>query len=188
MYSCQDLRKGLKIQINNQPWLIFEFEFRKPGKGTALYRCRMRNLITGNTQEITYRPSDKIEKPDLENREMFYSYPEGDSFVFSDSETYEETRVQKDKLGQKQYFLLPDAQCEILFFNGEAIDIELPIFIEKEITETEPGLRGDTATNVLKPAKIDNGYEMNVPIFINEGDVIKIDTRTGEYVERISKA
>jgi elongation factor P len=188
MYSCQDLRKGLKIQINNQPWLITEFEFRKPGKGSALYRCKMKNLITGNTQEITYRPTDKIEKPDLENREMFYSYPEGDIFVFSDADTYEEVRVPKDKLGTKQYFLMPDAQCEILFFNGDAIDIELPTFIEKEIAETEPGARGDTATNVVKPAKLDNGYEINVPIFINEGDVIKLDTRTGEYVERVSKA
>ena len=188
MYSCQDLRKGLKVEVNDQPWLITEFEFRKPGKGTALYRCKMRNYITGNTQEVTYRPSDKIKKPDMETRDMFFSYPEGDSFVFSDSETYEEVRVPKDDLGTKQYFLLPDAQCEIIFFKGKAIDVELPTFIEKTIVETEPGLRGDTATNVQKPAKLDNGYELNVPIFINEGDVIKIDTRTGDYVERISKA
>lgn len=187
MYSVSDLRKGLKIEINGEPYLIYEYEFRKPGKGTALYRCKMRNMITGNTTEKTYRPSDKMEKPDLVTREMYYSYPEGETFIFSDAETFEEVIIKKESLGQKSYFLIEESLCEILFFNGEAIDIELPIFIEKTIAETEPGARGDTATNVLKPAKIDNGYEIQVPIFINEGDIVKIDTRTGEYSERVSK-
>ena len=187
MYSASDLKKGLKIEIDGAPWVITEFEFCKPGKGTALYRCRMKNMVTNAGMEKTYRPTDKIEKPDLEEREMHYSYADGDSFVFSDAETYEELHVPKDFLGDRAYFLIEDSLCNILMFNGSPIEITLPTFIEKEIIETEPGVRGDTATNVMKPAKIDNGYEIQVPLFINIGDVIKIDTRTGEYAERVSK-
>lgn len=188
MFSASDLRKGLKIEIDNEPWVITEFEFCKPGKGTALYRCKMKNMITGNTMDKTYRPVEKIGKPNLEEKETYYSYADGDFYVFSDSETYEEIRVGKDALGDKVYFLIEDSMCNILFYNGRPIEVTLPIFIEKEIVDTEPGARGDTATNVTKPAKIDNGYEIQVPIFINQGDVVKIDTRTGEYVERVNKA
>ena len=188
MFNAADLQKGLKIEIDGEPCVITECEFCKPGKGTALYRCRMRNMITGSGMEKTYRPTDRIEKPDLEEREMVYSYADGDNFVFSDSETYEEMHVNKEILGRNAYFLIDNSVCQFLLFNGQPIDITLPTFIEKVITETEPGARGDTATNVLKPAKIDNGYEIQVPLFLNIGDVIKIDTRTGEYAERVSKA
>lgn len=188
MFSASDLRKGLKVEVDGYPWVITEFDFCKPGKGTALYRCKLKNMISGNTMDKTYRPTDKLDKPDLEEREMYYSYPDGDFFVFSDSETYEEMRIKKTSLGDKEYFLMEDMLCNILLFNGEAIEVNLQNFIEKEIVETDPGARGDTATNVTKPAKIDNGYEFQVPIFINIGDVIKIDTRTGDYVERVNKA
>ena len=188
MLSASDLRKGLKIEIDGEPWILTEFEFCKPGKGTALYRCKMKNMITGSTMDRTYRPNDKFEKPDLGEREMYYSYPEGDFFVFSDAETYEEMRISRDVLGKSVYFLIEDSLCTVLLFNGQPLEVTLPTFIEKEITETEPGARGDTATNVLKPAKIDNGYEIQVPIFINVGDTVKIDTRTGEYSERVKKA
>ena len=188
MYNASDLKKGLKIQIDGAPWAITEFEFCKPGKGTALYRCKMKNMINGAGMEKTYRPTDKIEKPDLEEREMYYSYPEGDMYVFSDAETYEEMRVSGEMLGNQVYFLIEDSLCKVLLFNGQPIEITLPTFIEKVIAETEPGARGDTATNVMKPAKLDNGYELQVPLFINEGDTVKVDTRTGEYAERVSKA
>ncbi len=188
MFSASDLRKGLKIEIDNEPWVITDFEFCKPGKGTALYRCKLKNMITGNTMDKTYRPVEKIGKPDLMEKELYYSYPDGDFFVFSDPDTYEEIRVSKSKLGDQQYFLIEDSLCTILFYRNEAIEVTLPYFIEKEIIETEPGARGDTATNVTKPAKIDNGYEIQVPLFINEGDVVKIDTRTGQYAERVNKA
>lgn len=188
MYSASDLRKGLKIEIDGEPWMVIGFEFCKPGKGQALYRCKLKNMITGNTMDKTYRAVEKIGKPNLEAREVFYSYQEGDFYVFSDAETYEEYRLSASTLGDQVNFLIEDSACEILFFNDKPIDVTLPIFIEKEITQTEPGARGDTATNVNKPAKIDNGYQLDVPIFLNEGDVIKIDTRTGAYVERISKA
>jgi elongation factor P len=188
MWSTSDLRKGLKLEIDNEPWVITDFDFCKPGKGTALYRCKMKNMITGNTMDRTYRPSDKLGKPDLEERITYYSYADGEFFFFSDEETYEEYRVTAKALGKKVNFLIEESRCTILFFNGLPIDVELPIFIEKEITDTEPGARGDTATNVTKPAFIDNGYELQVPIFINLGDIVKIDTRTGEYAERVSKA
>ena len=188
MYNASDLKKGLKIQIDGAPWAITEFEFCKPGKGTALYRCKMKNMINGAGMEKTYRPTDKIEKPDLEEREMYYSYAEGDMYVFSDAETYEEMRVAGEMLGDQVYFLIEDSLCNFVIYNDEPIEITLPTFIEKEIVETEPGVRGDTATNVTKPAKIDNGFEIQVPLFINQGDVVKIDTRTGAYAERVSKA
>ena len=188
MLSASDLRKGLKVEINGEPWLISDFDFCKPGKGTALYRCKMKNMITGNTMDRTYRSGDKFDKPDLGEREMYYSYPEGDFFVFSDAETYEEMRVSKEVLGKNANFMIENSLCNILLFNGMALEVTLPTFIEKEIVATEPGARGDTATNVSKPASFDNGYEIQVPIFISTGDVIKIDTRTGEYAERVKKA
>lgn len=188
MFSASDLRKGLKIEIDGSPWVITEFDFCKPGKGTALYRCKMKNMVTGAGMEKTYRPTDKIDKPDLEEREMHYSYCDGHHYIFSDASTYEEMQVSKEALGNSVYFLIEDSLCKFVLFNGQPIEITLPTFIEKEIVDTEPAVRGDTATNVTKPAKIDNGYEIQVPFFINQGDMVKIDTRTGAYAERVSKA
>ncbi|MCQ2379832.1 MAG: elongation factor P [Victivallaceae bacterium] len=188
MFSASDLKKGLKIEIDNAPWVITEFEFCKPGKGTALYRCRMKNMITGIGMEKTYRPTDKIDEPDVAEREMDYSYFDGHNYVFSDPNTYEEMTVAPEVLGDKIYFLIENSTCQFTLYKGEPIDITLPTFIEKVIAETEPGVRGDTATNVTKSAKIDNGYEIQVPLFINVGDTVRIDTRTGQYAERIAKA
>jgi len=188
MYSAADLKKGLKIEIDGEPYVITDFDFCKPGKGTALYRCKLKSMLTGSTMDRTFRPVDKVGIPNLEEREMYYSYPDGDSYVFSDAESYEEISLSADSLGEKVNFLIENSLCNGLFFNGKLIDITLPTFIEKVITETEPGVRGDTASsNVMKPAKIDNGYEIMVPLFINEGDTVRIDTRTGEYAERVSK-
>ncbi len=188
MFSASDLKKGLKIEIDGAPWVITEFEFCKPGKGTALYRCRMKNMITGIGMEKTYRPTDKIDEANVEEVELDYSYFDGHQYIFSDPVTFEETAVNAETLGDKAYFLLENSTCTFLLYNGQPIDITLPTFIEKEIVETEPGARGNTATNVLKPAKLDNGFEIQVPLFINRGDIVKIDTRTGAYAERVSKA
>lgn len=188
MFSASDLRKGLKVEIDGEPWVIIDYDFCKPGKGQALYRCKLKNMITGNTMDKTYRSVEKIDKPNLAEKDVYYTYQDGDFYVFSDAETYEEYRLASKTLGNQVYFLMEDADCKILFFNDQPIEVTLPLFIEKEITHTEPGARGDTATNVTKPSKIDNGYEIQVPIFVNQGDVVKIDTRTGEYVERIRKA
>ncbi|MBQ9366326.1 MAG: elongation factor P [Victivallales bacterium] len=187
MYEASDLRKGLKIELDNEPYLITEFDFCKPGKGQALYRCKCKNMISGGTVDRTFRSVDKIDTPALEEKTLTYSYEEGDSFIFTD-ENYEEIRISQELLGNQKYFLDDSMECTVLVFRDRPIEITLPYFVEKKIAETEPGARGDTATNVTKPAKLDNGYELAVPLFVNEGDTIRIDTRTGAYAERVSKA
>lgn len=187
MYSASDLKKGLKIEIDGDPCVITGFEFSKPGKGQALYRCKIKNLISGNTFDKTYRSVEKVKKAALMSQDYTFSYVDGNSYVFSHNETYEEVHIDEEMLGERKFFIVDDMQVEILFHNDRALDVTLPNFVEKVIAETEPGARGDTATNVNKPAKLDNGYEINVPIFINEGDVIRIDTRTGQYADRVSK-
>ena len=187
MYNASDLKKGLKIEIDGDPCLITNFEFSKPGKGQALYRCKIKNLVTGNTFDKTYRSVEKVNRCALISRDYTFSYVDGHQYVFSDNETFEEARLDDELLGDLKYFLVDDMQVEILFHNDRPLDITLPNFVEMQIAETEPGARGDTATNVTKPAKLSNGYEINVPIFINEGDTVRIDTRTGTYSDRVSK-
>lgn len=187
MYTASDLRKGLKIEVDGAPYVITDFQFVKPGKGQALYRCKMKNLINGATLDKTYRAVEKIDKPNLEQRDLIYSYQDGEHYVFMDSSSYEQVLIDAEVLGEQRYFLVEDMEVEILFHNDLPIEVSLPFFIEKIIVETEPGARGDTATNVMKPAKLDNGYEIQVPIFINQGDRVRIDTRTGKYADRVSK-
>lgn len=187
MYSAPDLRKGLKIEIEGQPYVITDFTFTKPGKGQSIYTCKLKNMINGSTMTRQYRSNDKIDKPELEQVTLQYSYRDGPSYVFM-NDNFEQVMLNEDVLGQAKYLLVEDMTVEILYHNGSPIDVELPIFIEKEIVYTEPGARGNTATNVLKPAKIDTGYEIQVPIFMNQGDIVKIDTRTGAYVERVATA
>ncbi|MBI9021000.1 MAG: elongation factor P [Verrucomicrobia bacterium] len=187
MYNASDLKKGLKIEIDGDPCVISDFQFSKPGKGQAIYRCKIKNLSTGSSFDKSYRSGDKVKRAALESRDFTFSYHNGDDFVFSDNESFEEIHLTTEQLGDNQYFISEDMQVEILFHNNKALDVTLPNFVEKEITDTEPGARGDTTTNCLKPAFINNGYEVSVPIFINIGDIIRIDTRTGEYADRVSK-
>ena len=188
MYEAADLRKGLKVEIDGEPYLITDFDFCKPGKGQALYRCKLKSMISGGTMDRTFRSVDKIEKPNLEEKDLVYSYDEGDTYIFNDPETFDEVRIPASVLGNQKYFLDDNMECSVLFFRERPIEITLPFFVEKRIAETEPGARGDTATNVTKPAKIDNGYEIQVPLFVNEGDIVRIDTRNGQYADRVSKA
>lgn len=186
MYGASDLRKGLKIEIDGVPYVITEFSFMKPGKGQAVYSCRLKNMLTGLTMMRNYRSNDKIEEAPLEEKNLQYSYTEGEHCVFMD-EHYEQILIPAEVLGQRRHFLEEDATVNVLFHRGRPIDITLPTFVEKTIEHTEPGARGNTATNVLKPATIEGGYEIQVPLFVNPGDVVKIDTRTGEYADRVSK-
>jgi len=186
MYSASDLKKGLKIEIDGAPYTITDFQFTKPGKGQALYSCKMKNMVNGSTLSKTYRSVDKIDRPRLESKKLQYSYEDGDQYVFMD-EDYEQVSIGADVLGDSRYFLSEDVEVEILYHNGKPIEVTLPTFVEKTIVHTEPGARGNTATNVLKPATIQGGYEIQVPLFVNQGDVAKIDTRTGEYVDRVHK-
>jgi elongation factor P len=186
MYAVGDLRKGLKIEIEGVPYLVTEFSFLKPGKGQAVYTCRLKNLLTGSTMTKSYRSNESFGEPNVEEKKLRYSYKEGEDFVFVD-ENYEQVSIGAEVLGDSKYFLSEDMPVEALFFNGQPIEITLPFFVEKKIVQTDPGLRGNTATNVMKPAKIEGDYEIQVPLFVNQGDVIRIDTRTSEYVDRVSK-
>ena len=186
MYSASDLRKGLKIEIDGVPYAITEFTFTKPGKGQAIYTCKLKSLTTGTTMTRQYRSVEKIDQPKLASQTLIYSYQDGESYIFMD-ENYEQTAISAETLGEGRYFLVEDMSVEILLHNDKPIEVSLPTFVEKEIVQTEPGARGNTATNVMKPAQIDTGYELQVPIFINEGDIIKIDTRTGKYADRVAK-
>jgi elongation factor P len=186
MYSASDLRKGLRVEMDGSPYLITEFNFKKPGKGQGLYECKFKNLVNGTTMQRTFRDNAQLGEPKLEEKKLRYSYADGDKYVFQD-ESYNEVEVSAETLGDRRFFLEADAEVEILYFNGKAIDIQLPNFVEKKIIHTEPGVRGDTATNVQKPATVEGGYEIRVPLFVDQGDVVRIDTRSGEYLDRVSK-
>lgn len=183
MLTSSDLRKGLRLELDGQPYVITEFNFQKPGKGAAIYNCKLKNLIDGSTLSKSYRSNDKFKAPEVEQRQVVYSYEDGNMSVFMD-ENYEQVSVEQGVLGDQRYFLAEDMEVELLLFNGRPLGVDLPTFVEKAIVKTEPGIRGDTATNVTKSAQISGGYTIEVPLFINQGDVVIIDTRTGEYSER----
>ncbi len=187
MYSASDLRKGLKIQIDGAPYVITDFEFSKPGKGQALYRCKMRNMITGNQFTQTYRSNDKFEKAPLEERKMQYLYNQGDEYHFMDSETYEQLFITKDQLADNINFMVDNMDVQVLLFDERPIDVSLPIFVNLEVTKADPWAKGDTSGTDTKPVTVETGYELQVPPFVEEGDKIQIDTRTGQYVTRVKE-
>lgn len=182
--DTSDIRKGLKLMMDGQPYVVVEFQFVKPGKGQAFTRTRMKNLLTGGIIERNIRSSEKLEAADVEERTLKYIYPEGDAFVFMNSQSGEQITVQSDAVGDDAGFLIDGIDVAITIYKGNPVSISLPPHIVVQITETEPGVRGDTATNVTKPAKISTGATVNVPLFINQGEWIKVDTRTRAYLER----
>lgn len=185
--DTSDIRKGLKIMMDGQPYIVTDFQFVKPGKGQAFTRTKMKNLLTGGTIERNIRSGEKLEPADVEDRTMQYIYPEGDAFVFMSSTTGEQLTVQADAVGDAAEFLLDGSEVQITLYKGNPVSVALPPHIVVQVTETEPGIKGDTATNVTKPAKISTGATVQVPLFISEGEWIKVDTRTRSYLER-SKA
>jgi elongation factor P len=182
-----DIRKGLKIQIDGVPFAIVEHQFVKPGKGQSFTRCRVKNLMTGNVIERTWKSGESVELADVETRKLTYSWDEGDSLVFMDTATGDQLNVMKDKVGDEARFISEGLDCEVTLFNGNAIGIELPPSVVLQITESEPGIKGDTASGATKPAKLSTGAVVNVPLFIKEGEWVKVDTRTGDYLERVNK-
>ncbi len=184
MYSTPDFRKGLKIELNGEPFAIVEFQHVKPGKGGAFVRTTLKSLITGNVLDRTFRSGEKVDKPDLEEKAMQYLYESDDQYHFMDTETYEQFFLTEDQLGDSRYYLQENVEVEVLFHNGKPIGVEVPIFVELKVAQTEPGVRGDTASGGSKPAVLETGMTVQVPLFINEGDVLRIDTRTGKYIER----
>jgi len=188
MYDTSDIRKGLKIMIDGSPYTVIEFQFVKPGKGAAFTRTKMKNLLSGGVIERNLRSGDKLEPANVEVKQMQYLYPEADMFVFMDTTTYDQVSIPTATVGDDKNFMPENINVDVLFFNDRAVGVTLPNFIEQAITETEPGFKGDTSTGASKPAKIGTGAQINVPLFINVGDVVKIDTRTGDYIERLSRA
>ena len=185
MYSASDLKKNLKIQIDGDPYVITEFQFAKPGKGQALYRCKLKNMITGNQFERTFRSVDTFQRADLQEKKMQYLYPEGNKYCFMDLETYEQVYLTEEQLGDEKSYLIDNLEVEILFFGDKPLGITLPNFVDLTVTKADPWVKGDTAAGNSKPATVETGYQLQVPPFVEEGEKIRIDTRTGEYATRV---
>jgi len=185
VYESSDLRKGLKIIIDGAPYIITDFQFSKPGKGQALYRCKLKNMITGNTMDRTYRSGDKFEPANLQESTMQFLYNDTSGYHFMDTKTYDQITLTPEQVGNAKNFLKDNMEVDVLFFNDLPISISLPNFVELEVVKADPGIKGDTATGATKPVTLETGYSIQVPLFIEEGNVLKIDTRTGEYVERV---
>ena len=184
MISAGDFRNGVTFEMDGGVYSIIEFQHVKPGKGAAFVRTKIRNVISGAVTERSFNPTEKFPTAFVERKEMQYSYNDGDLYYFMDMETYEQIPINASTLGDNFKFVKENMECKVMSYKGNVFGVEPPNFVELLVTETEPGVRGDTATNVTKPATVETGAEVRVPIFINEGDMIRIDTRTGTYMER----
>ena len=184
MYSTTDFRKGLKIEMDGIPYEIIEFQHFKPGKGGAMVRTKLRNILNGRVVDNTFRSGEKVDRPNLESREMQFLYHEGESLVFMDMTSYEQLEMNARDTDGKDAFLKDGQECRVLLYNNRPLDIEIPASLIMEVTATEPGAKGDTVSNVTKPATLETGVVVQVPIFVNTGDRIKVDTRTKMYLGR----
>ncbi len=185
MYNASDLRKGLKIQIDNEPYIVIEFQFSKPGKGQALYRCKLRNMINGVIIDRTYRSGDTFEPADLQERKMQYLYSQENEFYFMDVENYEQSMLTAEQVGDAKNYLIDNLEVDILLFDDKPIGITLPNFVDLKVTRADPWVKGDSVSGDSKPVTLETGYVVRVPPFIEEGDKITVNTRTGEYVTRV---
>jgi elongation factor P len=185
-YTTSDFRRGLKIEWEGKPYEVVDFQHSKVAQGQATVRTRLKDLTTGRVMEVNFRSGEKFEKPDLQEREMQYIYKEGDRFVFMDLEDYDQVYVSAEEVGEAAKYLIENLQVNVLYYKGKVIGIELPKVVELKVVHTEPGVKGDTVSAATKPATLETGLVLQVPLFIKEGDVLKVDTRTGEYLERAS--
>jgi elongation factor P len=181
-----EFRKGLKIEIDGEPYEITDFQHVKPGKGAAFVRTTYRSMISGRVLQNNFRSGDKFTRPDIEEKEMQYLYLQGEDYYFMENKTFEQTFIGEKVLGESKNFLKENINVSILFFNGKAIGVSLPNSVDLKVTKCDPGVRGDTVSGAMKPATLETGYTVNVPLFINEGDVLKIDTRDGKYLTRVA--
>ena len=185
MLTAGDFKNGVTFEMEGKVYQVIEFQHVKPGKGAAFVRTKYKDVMTGATREASFNPTAKFENAVIERRDLQYSYDDGDLYHFMDTETWEETLISRDMVDDNFKFVKEEMMCKISSFKGKVFAVEPPTFVELAVTETEPGVKGDTATNVTKAATLETGAVVKVPIFINEGDVLKIDTRTGDYVERV---
>ena len=185
MIMAGDFRKGVTVEIDGQVWSIADFQHVKPGKGAAFVRTRLKNVMTGAVLERTFSPTDKYPKAHIETKEMQYLYSDGELYYFMDIETYEQIPLNHDQVEDAIDFIVENETVKVRFFKGNPFSVGAPNCVELTVTDTEPGFKGDTATGTTKPAELETGYKINVPLFVNEGDRIRVDTRTGEYMERV---
>lgn len=185
MISASDFRNGITIELDNNVFQIIEFLHVKPGKGAAFVRTKLKNIKSGGVVERTFRPTEKYPQARIDRKDMQYLYSDGDLFYFMDTETYDQIALNAETIGDALKFVKENEMCKICSHNGSVFSVEPPLFVELVITDTEPGFKGDTATGATKPATVETGAVVSVPLFVNQGDVIKIDTRTGEYLSRV---
>jgi elongation factor P len=185
MYESGDLKKGLKIEIDGEPYVVSQFQFVKPGKGQALYKCRLKNMVTGAQFDKTFRSGDKFNEANLEQHEMEYLYADGDKYCFMNTSSYTQEFLTSDQVGEAMGLLKENTICQILFFEGRPIGLSLPNFIDLKVIKADPWVKGDTASGSTKPATLETGIVLQVPPFVEEGETVRIDTRTGEYTERV---
>ena len=186
-YNTSQFRKGLKVQLDGDPYLMIECNFVKPGKGQALYKCKLRNLVRNTVLDRTYKSGDSIEAADIEEIAAQYLYHQGDHFVFMDNQSYEQYELGQEQVDDGWRYLKEGTVCSMLLFDGKPIGVTPPNHVVLKVEYCEPGARGNTATNVSKPCKVETGAEFDCPAFVNIGDLIKIDTRTGQYIERVKE-
>jgi len=186
-YDTSDFRNGLKVEIDGDPYAITWFQFVKPGKGNAFTRTKLKNMLSGNVIERTYRTGEKLTAAEVEEQTMQYLYNDGEMYYFMNTETYEQLGLQAVSMADEVKYLTENLEITVLFFKGRPVSITLPNFIESEIVYCEPGVRGNTATGAVKPAELACGATVNVPLFIEQGEVIRVDTRTGDYVSRVKQ-
>lgn len=182
-----EFRKGLRVLQDNEPFTIVEFQHVKPGKGGAFVRTRLKSLITGNVLDKTFRSGDKMEVPDIEEKQMQFLYREGPNYYFMDEATYDQIFIEEKSLGDTKNYLKESMVITVLFYKGRTIGVDMQNFVSLLVAQTEPGIKGDTAQNATKPAVLETGHTVLVPLFVEEGDMVKIDTRTGAYIERVQK-
>ncbi len=185
MIQAGDFRKGTTFEMDGDVWQIIDFQHVKPGKGAAFVRTKIRSVMTGSNRDMTFNPNEKYEEARIETREMQYLYNDGALYYFMDPDSYEQLPIDKDSVEEAILYIKENDMATIKFFKGKAFQVSPPNFVELEITQTEPGIKGNTATGATKPATVETGATVNVPLFVNEGDKIKIDTRTGEYLSRV---
>jgi elongation factor P len=186
-YNTSDFRKGLKVQIEGDPYLMVDCNFVKPGKGQALYKCKLRNLIRGTMLDRTYKSGDSLDAADVDEIDAQFLYRQADHYVFMDNESYEQHELSAEQVGDAWRYLKEGMNCSMVLFNSRAISITPPNHVVLKVEYCEPGARGNTATNVTKPCKVETGAEFACPSFVEMGELIKIDTRTGEYIERVKE-
>lgn len=187
-YNTSQFKKGLRVEVDGEPYLMIEMDFMKPGKGQAVYRCKLKNLLTGRVIDRNYRSGDSMEAAEVHESQLQYLYNDSTHWHFMDTESFEQYAIPKDSLGDTWKWLIDNTMVDVVFWNERLITVTPPNHMVLKVTYCEPGARGNTATNVQKPATLESGAEVTVPFFINQDDLVKVDTRTGEYIERVQKS